>query len=298
VRTVGLVGPSGTGKSHRAAEVAERVGARLIVDDGLLIGDGTILAGRSAKREASRMGAVRRAIFQDPAHAAEVRDALGRSAPGTVLILGTSRAMVDRIAVRLGLAPPAQVLRIDQVATEAQIQTALGVRRREGKHVIPAPTLEVRKGFSGYLVDPLRFLLRTAGRPHLVEKSIVRPTWSALGRFTIDDRAVGQLAARTAVSLFGVGRVLRVGVRSAEDGVRIDLDLAVAPGPLWPLLERVQRAVAARVAELSALNVLQVDVCARALTGGHRPPRRPVPSRTAAGPAASAATTGRPGGSS
>ena len=51
VRVYALVGDSGTGKSFRARLVAEKYDIDLIIDDGLLIRDSQILAGKSAKRE-------------------------------------------------------------------------------------------------------------------------------------------------------------------------------------------------------------------------------------------------------
>ena len=56
---IALVGPSGTGKSHRALIVAHKYDADVIIDDGILIKEGKILAGRSAKHEKSRIMAVR-----------------------------------------------------------------------------------------------------------------------------------------------------------------------------------------------------------------------------------------------
>ena len=50
MEVIALVGPSGTGKSHRALLVAHNNQADAIIDDGLLIKDGTIIAGKSAKR--------------------------------------------------------------------------------------------------------------------------------------------------------------------------------------------------------------------------------------------------------
>ncbi|MBC7331818.1 MAG: hypothetical protein H5T91_05265, partial [Synergistetes bacterium] len=44
-----FVGPSGTGKSQRALPLAISYGIRYIIDDGLLIKDGRIIAGFSAK---------------------------------------------------------------------------------------------------------------------------------------------------------------------------------------------------------------------------------------------------------
>ena len=53
-----LVGESGTGKSFRAKLIAEKNGIDAIIDDGLLIKDDKILAGKTAKHEKTYMGAV------------------------------------------------------------------------------------------------------------------------------------------------------------------------------------------------------------------------------------------------
>ena len=52
---IALVGPSGTGKSHRALLVAHKHQADAIIDDGILIKDGKIVGGHSAKKEKSRI---------------------------------------------------------------------------------------------------------------------------------------------------------------------------------------------------------------------------------------------------
>ena len=72
---IALVGPSGTGKSHRALLVANQYKADIIIDDGLLIQDDKIVAGKSAKHEKTYMGAVRVALFDDKEH----RDAVAKA---------------------------------------------------------------------------------------------------------------------------------------------------------------------------------------------------------------------------
>ena len=67
-----LVGPSGTGKSHRALWVAKEHNIDYIIDDGLLIRGNGVVAGKSAKREKTRVGAVKTAVFTDDEHAFEV----------------------------------------------------------------------------------------------------------------------------------------------------------------------------------------------------------------------------------
>ena len=56
-----FTGPPGSGKSDRALVVAYENKASCIIDDGILIYHNRIVAGKSAKREASRLTAVRRA---------------------------------------------------------------------------------------------------------------------------------------------------------------------------------------------------------------------------------------------
>jgi uncharacterized alkaline shock family protein YloU len=264
VEVVGFVGPSGTGKSHRASLVAHDIGADAVIDDGLLIADGKILAGVSAKRARNKVEAIRRAIFDDEAHAAEVRVALAAHPPRRLLVLGTSEGMVRRICERLGLPPPGQLLRIEELANPAQIRYAQMMRRQYGRHVIPAPTVEVRKTFSGYLVDPLRFVLKSKNRQLTVEKSVVRPTWSLLGRFTVDDHVVSAIAAHAALEVAGVAAVRKVSVESWADGVIVRVDVAVYYGERIPqALEAVQARVRQVVEHMTALNVLRVEVQAK-----------------------------------
>lgn len=62
MEVIAFVGPSGSGKSHRAIGVAHQYNCQGIIDDGLLIEGAKILAGTSAKSEQNRVQAVKRAI--------------------------------------------------------------------------------------------------------------------------------------------------------------------------------------------------------------------------------------------
>lgn len=247
--------------------VADRYKADAIIDDGLLIIDGRIVAGISAKRERTRMAAVKRAIFYDPDHARDVKTAIATHTLGTLLVLGTSRNMVKHILAALDLADlSVQWVHISDVASNEEIEIALRVRSNEGKHVIPAPTLEVRKTFSGYLVAPLSYMFHGRSRAMVVEKSIVRPTFSSFGRFYIADTVVSAIAAHVCRRVPGISRVLRVLVESGAEGVAITLDVTLGTTADWlRVLERVQQEVHQRIAFGTALNILRVDVHARKL---------------------------------
>ena len=54
MRVIAFVGPSGTGKSYRSVMVSQQYGADAIIDDGLLISHGKVIAGTSAKKEPTK----------------------------------------------------------------------------------------------------------------------------------------------------------------------------------------------------------------------------------------------------
>jgi len=266
VIVVALVGPAGTGKSHRASFVAQAYGLEGIIDDGLFIMNGHIVAGVSAKKEETSMAAVRRAVFSDPEHAAAVRRALAQQRPGGVLILGTSRHMVERIADTLDLPRPERVLQIEEIATPEEIRRARQHRRLEGRHVIPAPTVEVQPSFSGYLVDPLRLLFRGDGREPVIEKSVVRPTFSALGRFFVAESAVAAIVEHACLQVPEVVEARRGRVEMVPSGVHLSVELGLRLGCRVPsALAEAQQRAKAMVEHMTALNVLSLDVIARRL---------------------------------
>lgn len=269
MEVVAFVGPAGSGKSHRASFIAYHYGCDMIIDDGLVIMNGKILAGSSAKREETKMAAVKRAIFVDPEHREEVRTAIWKAKPNRILILGTSMDMIERITDALDLPRPEVTVDIEDVATPAQIRLARRKRRQEGMHVIPAPTLEVKRTMSGYLVHPLRFLLKRHDDddPLAVEKSVVRPTFSSLGKFFIADTVVSSIAVHAAEAIPGVARVDRAVVESSREGVTVNLEVILRYGHnVWEVLRAAQEAVRDQISHMTALNVLAVNLLAKRLT--------------------------------
>ena len=84
LEVIAFIGPTGTGKSHRASKVAHDCGADVLIDDGILIKDNKIIAGSSAKYETNKIRSVKKAIFIDEEHAQQVRDALNQLQKGVV----------------------------------------------------------------------------------------------------------------------------------------------------------------------------------------------------------------------
>ncbi len=268
MRIVSFVGASGTGKSHRASWVARERGIDYIIDDGLFIRVNQVVAGTSAKREKTRVGSIKRAIFSDDDHAREVMDAIDRNKPEAILILGTSDGMVDKIAQRLKLPEISERIYIEQVADEFEIKQALASRREQGKHVIPVPTFEIKKDFSGYFLDPLR-IFRRKGKVNFQmeeEKSVVRPTFSYLGNYTISDYTIYQIVEYVVNGIDGVSKISRFRAENRPDGTYMEMDLVLRYGlQLRELVKSLQQKVAEEVERLTALNIRQINVTVKSL---------------------------------
>ena len=85
MKVVSFTGKSGTGKSFQATALAQRRGFDAIIDDGLLIYKGQIVAGSSAKKCASKAAAMRTALFNYEAHREEVKDAIANYDPQALM---------------------------------------------------------------------------------------------------------------------------------------------------------------------------------------------------------------------
>lgn len=236
MEVIGFYGPPGTGKSDRALVIAYENKASCIIDDGILIYHSRIVAGKSAKREESRLKAVRRAIFWDKEQRDEVRAALQKINPKRVLILGTSDRMVVTIAKALDLPMPAKYIRIEDVAKPEDMLKASEARHKEGKHVIPVPTMELKPYFKGYMVDPLRFLRYRKKESKRFsewnERSVVRPVFSYYGKLTFSDKVIEDLVNYAAGGLKRI-KIRHVRSKKSEsqvNGLILYLDVTVRTG--------------------------------------------------------------------
>lgn len=268
IKVYAFVGPSGTGKSYRAQMVASEKDIHFIIDDGLLIKDNEIIAGASAKKAPTKIETVKHALFYAEEEKKPIEEALKKYKPDKILILGTSDGMVQKIAANLGLPEVSETTYINEVATEEEMQTARHIRVTEGKHVIPVPTFELKKDFSGYLLDPLQiFKSKGAGqKPYISEKTIIRPTFSYLGRFTISDTVFRQIVEYLAERMQSIYRVVRTRATSTEAGPSIYMEVIVMYGyNIQEVLKEFKEKARKEIENLTAMNVVSMDVVAKSV---------------------------------
>jgi uncharacterized alkaline shock family protein YloU len=262
-----LVGQSGTGKSYKAIMVARDKNTEYIIDDGLLIGGTRVIAGKSAKKEDTKLAAVRRALFKDKEHRNIIKMTINDLKPKRILVLGTSLKMIEQIVEALELPYPCEIININDISTDNEINKAVKSRRKEGKHVIPVPSVEVKKDFSGYFIDSLKIFRKREKVTDIAEKTIIRPTFSYLGRYEVSKNALIQVVEISALNVKGVDKVRKVKIDSNAEGVIVNVELVLTLiKRLDFILTDVQKEVTEGLEYSTGLNVLKVNVWAVGLS--------------------------------
>jgi adenylate kinase family enzyme len=237
IKVYALIGESGTGKSFRAKLVAQKYGIDFIIDDGLLIRDNRILAGHSAKKEKTFLAAVKVALFDEKPHRDEVARRLQSERINRILILGTSDKMVNKIATRLQLPPPSKIVKIEDIASQDEIDKAIRTRRIEGKHVIPVPSIEVKRSYPNIFYDAIKIFKRKGSSsasigviPRMHEKSVVRPEYSKKGKVIISEAALSQMVIHCVDEYNRDIRIKKIVVKDVEMGYRLAITIDVPYG--------------------------------------------------------------------
>ena len=253
IKVYSFVGPSGTGKSYRAQMVAK---------------ENNVVAGTSAKKAPTKVETVKKAIFINEKDRNEMRKAIRKYKPESILILGTSDGMIDKITENLGIPKPCKRIYIQDVATEAEMEEARRIRTTQGKHVIPVPTFEIKKDFSGFILDPLQiFKFKGKGNdPYIAEKSIIRPTFSYMGKFTISDSVFRQIAEYLAKRSDAIHKVMRTRVESTPEGPIIYMEVSINFGfNILTALREFKDKIRKEIERLTTMSVKDITIVAKAV---------------------------------
>lgn len=268
MKVYALVGKSGTGKSYQAQNLCKELNIEGIIDDGLFIYENKVMAGISAKRQATKVGAVKTALFTKDEHRQEVAESVRRTPPEKLLVIGTSDEMVRRIVKRLELPQISETIYITDITTEEERAIAHKQRHEMGQHVIPAPAFQLKRQFSGYFMSPMRIFRgwSAANKGGFAEKSVVRPTYSYLGDYKLSDKVFSDIVECVAARMESVESVLRVMTITAVEGVEITVLINMRIGfNLVAQAAALQKEAARQVEEMTAFNVNRFDIEVRGL---------------------------------
>ena len=258
-----LTGKSGTGKSFQAMNLCREYDIESIIDDGIFIYHDRVMAGTSAKREQTKVGAIKAAMFIRPEQREEVKRSIASVKPESVLVIATSDKMADEICEQLGFPEIYKRIHIEDITTEREREKAWKQRRIQGKHVIPVPSMQLKRDFAGYFINPLKILKSSGvfGIGQYTEKTVVRPTYSYSGEFTISEKVISDIAECAATRSEGVGDVLNVYANTMPGTLRVQVTLSMkANGSVLENATKYQQKLAHVIEFMTAFNVVEVAV--------------------------------------
>jgi len=145
------------------------------------------------------------------------------------------------------------------------------MRLKEGKHIIPVPTIELKPHFSGFLIDPLQsfFKRSSTNRRRLGEKSIVRPVFSYYGKLVIDDSAIKTIVEKVMKAKEFVKKIARITVKREKEGnagLCINCDVVLSYGNHLPtVLRDTQMRVRESVEFMTGMSVREINIRVKTL---------------------------------
>ena len=197
-----------------------------------------------------------------------MKNAIKEKKPDAILILGTSDDMVDKIVKNLDLPPISEKVYIQDVSSPQEMELARSIRMSEGKHVIPVPTFEIKKDFSGYLLDPLQ-IFKWKGKgttPFMTEKSIIRPTFSYLGKYIISDNVLRSIVEYASKDIEGIYKIQKIKIENYPDGLIVYIEVVLEYGHNLPDVMKLLKEKAKKdIDRLTAMNVLDIQITAKGL---------------------------------
>lgn len=268
-----LIGRAGSGKSFRAKLISKKFKIDYIIDDGLLIKDNYIIAGKSAKREENRPKAVKRSIFFYEDHRDLIKEELKKHKPKSILILGISEKMIKRIIDRLELPEPIKTIYIDDIATPEEISRAKNIRKQQGKHVIPAPVLEVEKNAAHHIIDSLKLFFLDHGkfrkRKRVFEKTVVQTPY-VRGKLYISERALTQMILHCVDEYNNTIVVDKIIIRKTPEGYYIDLRVILPIEENLPgLLENLQTYIIRNIETYTGIYIKELNIIVDKMKNNH-----------------------------
>ena len=267
MKVYSLSGRSGTGKSFQAINLCKEKNIESIIDDGLFIYRNKVISGISAKRQRNIIEAVKTAIFHDDEKAEEAKEAIARMNPDSLLVIGTSDEMIDKIVARLELPEPSERIYIEEITSEEEREIARHQRKDMGQHVIPAPTFQLKKQFSGYFMKPMK-ILKDFGPGHwkeTAEKSVVRPSYSYMGRYNISEKVMTDIIDCIRQDAESINVIDMVTVKEnremRNEGIELNVTINMDYSDDLPgKAETFQAMIATIIEEMTAFNVNKVNI--------------------------------------
>ena len=203
-------------------------------------------------------------MFDDKEHRDEIARVLQKMKNvKKILILGTSEKMVRKIALRLQLPEPSKIIKIEEIASQEEIDKAIRSRRIEGKHVIPVPAIEIKRNYPQIFYNTVRVFLKKKNKnsSKIFEKSVVRPEFSKKGRISISEAALSQMVMHCVSEFDSQIRVKKLTIKTDARGYRFIITIDVPFGTqLTGKIHNLQKYIIDSIEKYTGILIEEVSI--------------------------------------
>ena len=179
--------------------------------------------------------------------------------------------MVKRIQENLKIPKIEKTIYIQDVSTKEEMEEAVRIRRTEGKHIVPVPTFEIKKDFSGILLDPFQILKRGKKKDKKknkkenagVERSVIRPAFSYFGKYTIKDKVFKDIIRLVCDRIQGITEISTIRIDKAQNSndVEISMNMEIAYGyNIEEMAEEMKKQSKKELEYMTSVNISMVNV--------------------------------------
>ena len=173
------------------------------------------------------------------------------------------KKMVQKIAVRLQLPAPSHIIRIEEIATQEEIDLAIRSRQIEGKHVIPVPSIEIKRNYPQIFYNAVRVFLKHKNTTNskLFEKSVVRPEFSKKGRVEISEAALSQMVMHCVGEFDKEIKVKKLTIKTDAHGYRFVITIDVPFGTqLTGKIHNLQKYIIENIEKYTGILIEEVSI--------------------------------------
>ena len=116
------------------------------------------------------------------------------------------------------------------------------------------------------MLDPLQ-IFKSKGKgekPYVSEKSIIRPTFSYLGNFTISDTVFRQILEYLAVQTPAIYKILKTRVENYGEGAKLYMEVTIMYGyNVVDGIKEFKKKARKEIEKLTAMSVVNLEVVAK-----------------------------------
>lgn len=179
--------------------------------------------------------------------------------------------MVGKISSALDIGKPERYIHIEDIASSREIEKAQNARLKEGKHIIPVPTMELKPHFKGYLIDPIKSILRrtrstktNGAAPQDFEKSVVRPVFSYYGRLTFSDQVIEALIKNSLSKVPDMAECDDIKIKKTSKGTNalmLDMGVSIYRGrPVKQIMNDMHKAISNEIEYITGMSVERLSI--------------------------------------